>query len=362
MKRFLTALLLVVANFFVMPPVDAEIQTYTGTDEYIVGEHETHEVAKNNSKIRAMRNAQDQAGVFIRSRSRMKDLELVDDEVVTLTEGILKVVGAPIHEIRLLGDGKGILIHTTITVEIDTDDLDRRLAEIARVHGTKKVPPQENISPPPDKTVDNIALSQQKTEEGWKFWDEKNFNVAKNLFDETIRLNSQNARAWYGRGTSYDELGQYEQAIQDLNKSIELNPNYAKAYNNRGNAYRHLKQYERAIQDYTRSIQLDPNYDKARNNRGLAYYKLKIYNKALEDFSKAIQLNPKYKKPYANRGRLYTELKKFKQALADFNKSIELDPKYDYAYWYRGQCYEALGEHDKARADFAKARQLGWKG
>ena len=38
MKRFLTALLLVVANFFMMPPVDAEIQTYTGTDEYIVGE------------------------------------------------------------------------------------------------------------------------------------------------------------------------------------------------------------------------------------------------------------------------------------------------------------------------------------
>ena len=142
MKRFLTALLLVVANFFVMPPVEAEIQTYTGTDEYIVGEHETHEVAKNNSKIRAMRNAQDQAGVFIRSRSRMKDLELVDDEVVTITAAVLKVVGAPDYKVRVLDDGKSTLIVTTVTVQIDTDDVDRRL---------KTIEARENPKPPVDR-------------------------------------------------------------------------------------------------------------------------------------------------------------------------------------------------------------------
>ena len=131
MKKFLFAL---IVSLLVTATSHAEIQTFTGTDEYTIGETETQADAKERSRLRALRNAQEQAGVLIKSRSRMIDLELVDDEVVTLTEGILKIVGAPIHEIRLLGDGKGILIHTTITVEIDTDDLDRRLEEIARKH------------------------------------------------------------------------------------------------------------------------------------------------------------------------------------------------------------------------------------
>ena len=397
MKRFLTALLLVVANFFVMPPVDAEIQTYTGTDEYIVGEHETHEVAKNNSKIRAMRNAQDQAGVFIRSRSRMKDLELVDDEVVTLTEGILKIVGAPIHEIRLLGDGKGILIHTTITVEIDTDDLDRRLSEIARVHGTKKVPPQENISPPPDKTVDNIALSKQKADEAKKVRDEGRYNEAVVLFTQAIGLAPNNADfynwrgnvygdklndydkavadftraieidpnhkwAWRNRGLNHYRLGNYRQTVADCTKALEVNPNYPDAYNSRGRAYYELKKYDKALADYNKAIEINPNYKWSYNNRGNIYRERKLYDKALADYNKNIQLDPNDKYPYANRGRLYTATKDYWQALSDFDKAIKIDPKYSYAYWYRGKCYEAMGESNLARADFAKARQLGWKG
>jgi tetratricopeptide (TPR) repeat protein len=47
--------------------------------------------------------------------------------------------------------------------------------------------------------------------------------------------------AYYGRGTAYIELEQYERAIDDYNKAIELDPNCADVYYNRDLAIGKLK-------------------------------------------------------------------------------------------------------------------------
>ena len=48
--RKLLATALVAGSLFVNTPVDAEIRTYEGTDEYIMSEFETIDVAKQRAK------------------------------------------------------------------------------------------------------------------------------------------------------------------------------------------------------------------------------------------------------------------------------------------------------------------------
>ena len=60
-------------NLFLPSTTSAEIKTYTGTGEYIMSDFETPEVAKQRAKVYAERNAQEQAGVYVNSYSKMEN-------------------------------------------------------------------------------------------------------------------------------------------------------------------------------------------------------------------------------------------------------------------------------------------------
>ena len=65
-------------------------------------------------------------------------------------------------------------------------------------------------------------------------------------YDEAIEINSDFAIAYCSRGASYIKLGNYEQAIKDLNKAIELQPDYADAYKNLSVCYRAMGESDTA--------------------------------------------------------------------------------------------------------------------
>ena len=86
-----------------------------------------------------------------------------------------------------------------------------------------------------------------------------------------IQNNPNNDSAYNNRGVVYNNLKQYEQAVQDFNKAIQLNPNLAEAFYNRGSTYYNLGKYEQALQDYDKAISINPNDASFYNNRGLTY-------------------------------------------------------------------------------------------
>ncbi len=55
-------------------------------------------------------------------------------------------------------------------------------------------------------------------------------------FNEAIRLNPNDAEAYYNRAKARYEQKDIEGAIADYNEAIRLNPSYVEAYKNRGNA------------------------------------------------------------------------------------------------------------------------------
>jgi tetratricopeptide (TPR) repeat protein len=151
------------------------------------------------------------------------------------------------------------------------------------------------------------------------------------------------------RASNADEqIAHYEQAIK-------LAPNFASAYNNRGLAYNDKGEYDKAIEDLNRSIQLDSNSASAYSNRGISWFNKGENDKAIEDFSDAIRLDPSLVSAFANRGSVWNEKGDYDKAIRDYNEALRLDPTYSNAYGGRGVTYLSKGELDKAIADFNEA-------
>jgi protein O-mannosyl-transferase len=163
------------------------------------------------------------------------------------------------------------------------------------------------------------------------------------------------ATAYSNRALVYSEIGQYDKALDDINKALAIDPLSYGDYNNRGRSYFGKGLIDTAIEDFGKAISINPNYDKAYYNRGFAYTEKKQYDKAIEDYNKAIAINPRYYRTYNYRGLAFYKKGLFDHAIEDFDTAITLRPNYDEAHNYRGLAYANKGLLDKAIEDFTKA-------
>ena len=388
--RRAVSMLFVVSIMLFAPVSHAEV--YTGEGSYIMSEGENLGVAKERAKVDAMRNASEQAFVYVKNYSRMKNFKLEEDVIETMTASIVKLIGNPIFlPYEQLDNLEGLLIRVTVNVNIENDDVlkwlnknasereelvkqnealrkaneeqTRQIAELKRQLAKSTTAEDKERITQAFADEDKIFLSNQKVFEALKVYYTGDYNGSIKIFTEAIELNPQNGLAYYGRAYAYDDLKNYQQAIEDCSKAVQFdNPRLIDAYNNRGEAYRKSGNYKQAIADYDKAIELNPQYTRAYSNRGIAYKNLGNYEQAFSDYAKAIKLDPNYPFAYYNRAYAYSQQKNYKQAIADFSKYIRLAPNDKDAYIERGLCYRELGEEAKAQADFDKAKQLYYNG
>ncbi|MBR1806898.1 MAG: tetratricopeptide repeat protein [Selenomonadaceae bacterium] len=394
MKKFL-ATLLTAGTLLFASTAEAEIKTYTGTDEYVMSEFETIDIAKQRARQKAERNAQEQAGVYINSYSETRDMELVSDEIVTIACGIMSVVDVK-YDVQPLADVNGFVIRATVTANIETDDVNKWLQKGAQERSSIVAQNQElqravdeqsatieklkaqikqlkaggklDNQSERDKVTAEIAAEDKifqanlKLEEAQKKFIAHDFNAVIQLCTEAIELDPNSSIAYGKRGAAYGVTNHPQQSITDCTKAIELDPTNADAYNNRGAAYGNLRNFTAAVDDFSRAIELDPKNAMAYNNRGSTLRFLGNVQQGLQDLNKALELNPKIDIAYFNRAFCHIATSNLPQAVADLDKAIELRPNFAMAYYVRGQCYQMQGRITQAQADFDKARQLGYSG
>lgn len=185
------------------------------------------------------------------------------------------------------------------------------------------------------------------------------------------------AWAFLNRGRAYRDKDDDDHAIADFNQAIKLDPKNNKAYANRGFFYENKGQPDRAIGDYNEAIKLDPKDLNSLINRSSSYNEKQEFDNAIADANIALELCKQDRctqygnaLAYKERGRAYAGKKDYDRAIADYDESINLGNKWES---YRGranalllsgkyenaiQAYDGLSEGDPKAGDGLYGRGL----
>ena len=110
------------------------------------------------------------------------------------------------------------------------------------------------------------------------------------LFDEAIRLNPEDALAYYFRGIAYGRLGQFERAIQDFDSAIRLNPQDAVNYYSRGFAHELLGNSIEAERDYATAKEL--GYEAPLRAGGQGFGSHRLHHRHVGRSEQTVKLRP----------------------------------------------------------------------
>ena len=349
MKKFLAAAL---AILLTAAAVSAAVETYEGTDEYyVLGAVENINVARERARERALRDAREKAGVYIHTISRVTNMKMLEDEIITVASGVLRVIDT-VYEIIPLTEMNGYIIRATVKADIDTGDVEKFMAkdaeEISRIVANEKVIRMQEEQQ--DQKIETLKQEYLQAETPT----EKESIARKIIREDNVFLSNLKLR----EGNKYRNEGNHKRAAKYFSEAIKLNPDNFLAWNNRGWAYTEQRKYAEALADFDKALELNPSSELPYFGRGWVYNKQKNYAAAIKEYDKVIELNPKYAIAWNNRGAAKSWLNRMREAIADYDKAIELKPNYAKAYENRGKAYGALGEDKKSEADLQRAAKI----
>jgi len=181
----------------------------------------------------------------------------------------------------------------------------------------------------------------------------KDYESAINEYQKAIRLNPDSE--WtsivsQALGAIYQQIkGNTDAAIVAYQTATVLDPLNIDAFIALAETYQEIGDYNNAIDNYLEAIKLDPTIAKVYCNLGLALWEKDYVEEAIIAYQKATALNPKYDIAFNNLGVAYLDGSgKVEEALAIFSMAIKNNPNYALAYYNKGRAYQAFGNKTEA--------------
>lgn len=112
------------------------------------------------------------------------------------------------------------------------------------------------------------------------------------LFEREIEVVDHKHTGYAHLGSSYDLLGDPDQAIAYLSEAIRLKPDYGEAHFFLANAFRAKGDYPAAEKHYAALLRQNPNHYRALNNIGFVLIQLGREEEAIACLRKALRINP----------------------------------------------------------------------
>ncbi|MFN8660053.1 MAG: tetratricopeptide repeat protein [Candidatus Obscuribacterales bacterium] len=217
-------------------------------------------------------------------------------------------------------------------------------------------------SPTQVAAFDIFGGAEALLREGQDMLEQGKLLEARQLLEQAIQKDPQNAEAYATLGTCLERQEAPRLAEQAYKQAIKLDPQNKPALNNLATLYWvRMKRYPESVELLKKVIELDPQSKEAYVSLGAAYnfwaandkslseqQKAATYQEAIKAFQEAIHIDPDFAKAHANLGQCYLFMGRAADAERELQKALNLEPTYAFAHFNLAELYEAQDKLQQA--------------
>lgn len=251
----------------------AASKEFVETYGYRAGESDSKLTCRTVSLMEVKRLLLERIGVYLESKTEVKNFQIEKDTVTALTAGIVKL--------EILNEAwNGEQYSLTARIMADPDEIARSIEAMRKSRG--KMEDVEKLRAINEESVEQMQEMQARMEQ---------------LQSDFLKLNQDAGAhqgildAWglYEKAVQLRQTGKTKEAIDALNTVIKNNPTPL-AYFERGMAYMEKGRYKEASADFTKTLKAQPDMRGALFGRGMAYMKTGNKEMGRADIEKAASL------------------------------------------------------------------------
>jgi tetratricopeptide (TPR) repeat protein len=198
---------------------------------------------------------------------------------LTALRAKLVQVQAPLTELRILSDGKDVIVERhgarleplsgQFVLNFETRELDEKVRVIAERNADEWLA---------------LALEYEA--------DKKTRTEAIDAYDRALRVDPAKIDALLNCGTLHYENGSFEKASEYFGRAISLEPDSALAHFNLGSVLEEVGDLDAARKHLRQAVRLDPNYPDSQYNLAYVCEKLGAFAEAREHWRAYLMLDP----------------------------------------------------------------------
>lgn len=186
---------------------------------------------------------------------------------------------------------------------------------------------------------------------------QKRLLKARTIYQQIVQVCPDQADARHLLGTVYHQIGDQENAYEQISQAIALNPRAAPFHNNLGEVCRALKRPEEALASFAHALSLQPELLEAQRNVGLALLEQNQADEAIAHLRQVVTRFPRYPSGYWALGAALAQKHKEAEALEVCERGLEQAPLDEPLLCARGLLLNAVGRPDEAIQHFRQAIQ-----
>jgi protein O-GlcNAc transferase len=182
-----------------------------------------------------------------------------------------------------------------------------------------------------------------------------NLVQAEKIYRQVLRTDAGNFPALHMLGYLKAQQGQYDDAINWLNKAVKKNPADITALAHYAHALMAAQRFDEALAAYDRILAAQPDHFEALYNRGVILSQQRQFDGSLAALDRALALKPDTAAVHYNRGAVLVALERYREALDSYDRALELDPDYAPASTNRTMVALSLCDWDRVARDTPQA-------